>query len=89
MYCAVKVCVPAFSFAVAKVAFPPVKATVPRTVAPSMNATLPEMVPATLELTDAVNVTVWPKRDGFKEDERFVVVDAVFTVCVVVPELAR
>lgn len=55
----------------------------------SLNVMLPEIVPATLELTDAVKVTVWPKVERFNKDERVVVVAAVFTGCVVATELAR
>lgn len=80
---------PAFSFDVEKVALPADEVTVPSEVVVSLKVMLPEIVPATLELTDAVKVTVWPKAEGLNKDERVVVVAAVFTGCVVATELAR
>ena len=55
---------PAFSFDVEKVALPADEVTVPSEVVVSLKVMLPEIVPATLELTDAVKVTVWPKAEG-------------------------
>jgi hypothetical protein len=79
---------PAFSFDVGKVALPADEVTVPSEVVVSLKVMLPEIEPATLELTDAVKVTVWPKVEGFNKDERVVVVATVFTGCVVATEIA-
>jgi len=53
----------------------------PITVAPSRKFTVPAGLPApgAVTVTVAVNVTDWPKTDGFTEDARVVLVFALFT----------
>src|SRR6185437_13762631 len=68
---------------VLKVAIPPVSVPVPIGLAPSRNVTVPVGVPApgaTAE-TVAVNVTDWPKTDGFCDEVTSVAVLALFTTC--------
>jgi hypothetical protein len=69
---------------VVNVAVPPDSVPVPRVVVPSRNVTVPVGVPAPGETaaTVAVNVTLWPNTDGFREDARLVVVFALLTVWV-------
>ena len=65
-----------------KVATPlPFNVPVPRVVAPFLKVTVPLAVPAPGDaaLTVAVKVTDWPKTDGFTEDVKAVVVEALFT----------
>ena len=62
-------------------AFPPLITPEPSTLIPSLNVTDPVIVPAVAEVTVAVNVTVWPKTDGFAEAITDVEVTAS-TVCV-------
>jgi hypothetical protein len=66
------------------VARPPLNVRVARVVVPSLKATDPPGVPppGATALTVAVNVTDWPKADGFTDDVTAVVVLAWFTVCV-------
>jgi hypothetical protein len=68
-------CVPAVSELVASVATPPLIVPVPRDVAPSSKVT----VPVAPDGTVAVRVTPVPKVDGFGEDARATVLDALFT----------
>jgi len=56
-----------------------------RVVAPSVNLTVPVGTPEP-EVTVAVNVTDWPKVDGFGADVTPVLV-AIRTICAVVPLL--
>jgi hypothetical protein len=55
---------PVFRIDIEYVATPPVSVTVASLVVPFINVTVPVGVPAA-ELTIALNVTVWPKADGF------------------------
>jgi hypothetical protein len=71
---------------VPKVAVPPLSGAVPNTVVPFLNVTVPVGVPL-LELTVAVNVTACPTLDGFCDEVSVVVVTALLTFCVTVPEL--
>ena len=61
----------------------------PSGVVPSLNVTEPVGAPAPGEATAtlAVKVTFWPAPDGLTEDVTEVVVAAVLTTCVCVPEL--
>ena len=58
-------------------------------VAPSKKFTVPVGVPApgAVAVTVAVNVTDWPKTDGFAEETTAVLVAAWFTVCVIAGEV--
>jgi hypothetical protein len=68
-YCAVIECDPCTSADVMNVAFPPAPTVpIPREVIPSKNVTVPLIVPAVAEETVAVNVTLVPAVDGFKDD---------------------
>jgi hypothetical protein len=72
---------------VLNVAVSPLSVPVPKVVVPSMNVTVPVGVPAPGDTaaTVAVNVTDWPKTEGFTEEEakpRLVVVAAWLTVWV-------
>ena len=64
---------------------PPLIGTVPSVAAPSLKVTLPVGVPEPdAGLTVAVNLTDWPKADGFSEDTTAVLVPAglpALTVC--------
>ena len=66
---------------VENVATPPLKVPVPIVAAPSLNVTVPVGVPApgAVAVTVAVNVTDWPKTDGFAELPRAVEVLALLT----------
>ncbi len=64
---------------VANVATPFASVPVPMVLAPSINATEPVAV---LGLTVAVNVTLCPKADGFKDEVTAMLLEALFTVCV-------
>ena len=66
---------PTASELVVKLAVPPDTVPVPSVVAPSVNVTVPVGVPGEVELTVAVNVTVWPKTLGLAEDANAVVVE--------------
>jgi hypothetical protein len=74
---------------VAKVACPPESVFVLSAVAPSLKITVPVGVPdpGTVALTVAVNVTDWPKTDGFAEDVAAIVLLALLTTCVKVGEV--
>jgi hypothetical protein len=63
--------------------------TVAIVVEPSLKTTLPVgvPVPGAIDLTVAVNVTLWPKVEGFRDDVSVVDVEARFTVCVSVGEV--
>jgi hypothetical protein len=73
---------PAASEAVDIDAVPEVKLTVPKVVAESRKVTVPLAVPVNRGVTVAVNVTVWPNIDGFKELVTALELVASFTVCV-------
>jgi hypothetical protein len=66
-------------------------ATVASVVAPSLNVTDPPGVPAPPPeaLTAAMNVTDWPKTDGFVDDVTTVELGEAFTVCDVEALLER
>ena len=62
-------CTPAPSPEVVNVAVPPFSEPGPSTMAPSLNVTVPVGVPEPVAgCTVAVNVTAWPKADGFSEE---------------------
>ena len=80
LYTAVIVGIPAPREEVEKEVTPPTRAEPPRALVPLLKVTLPEGVPPE-ELTAAVNVTDWPKVDGFKfEVTAVAVVSLTFTV---------
>ncbi len=64
---------------VVKMVVPEPSVPVPRVVVPSLKVTVPVGVPPEL-VTVAVNVTDWPKTDGFALDVRAVVVLTVEVV---------
>jgi hypothetical protein len=75
-----------------EVAEPPDRATGEPKFTPSItNCIEPDGVPGlgALAVTLAVNVTDWPKTDGFADEETVVVVEAWLTVCVNVPVLVE
>ena len=80
---------PTDSDEVVKVALPAAKPAVPSVVAPSRNVTVPVGVPepGKSALTVAVNVTAWPKTDGFAEEATVVELFARLTVCVMAVEV--
>ena len=55
--------------------------TVPKALDPSKNVTEPRKLPPGFAAIVAVNVIVSPVRDGFREDDRVVVVETAFNVC--------
>jgi hypothetical protein len=59
---------PAARVDVENVAVPELKLKVASVAAPSINETVPDAAPPSDVDTDAVNVIVWPKTDGLKED---------------------
>jgi hypothetical protein len=77
-------CDPRASKDVLNVAFPPISGLEPKEVAPSFKVTVPVGVPlpGATTATVAVNVTAWPKCDGFGEEVSVVVVADLLTVCV-------
>lgn len=77
-------CEPTESVDVENVAWPELSVPVPRVVAPSLKVTVPAGVPAPGATADtvAVNVTDWPKTEGFAVDDSDVDVLAWFTLCV-------
>jgi hypothetical protein len=68
LYTAVIECVPTGRVEVVYLAIPPLSAPVFNVVVPSLNITVPDGVPAVEDFTVAVNVTDWPKIEGFSED---------------------
>src|SRR6201987_1793172 len=62
------ICVPPASLEVVNFAIPLLSAPVPSVVVPSLNVTVPVGVPEVVAFTVAVNVTAWPKVDGFSEE---------------------
>jgi hypothetical protein len=84
LYTAVMLWEPAPSDEVLNVAVPPPIVPVPKVVVPSLNVTVPVGIPAPGDTgtTVAVNVTDWPKSDGFNDEVRPVVVFAWLTVWV-------
>ena len=86
-YVAVIECGPTESAVVESLnALPPSRETGDPKFVPSMwNCTLPVGAPAPGDTgaTVAVNVTPWPKREGFADEVRTIVVSALPTVCVI------
>jgi hypothetical protein len=81
-YSAVMAWVPVERLDVLKAACPDeLRVPVPIGAPPSLNVTLP-VRPATLEVTRAVKVTIWPATAGFLDELTLVEVDALLTVCV-------
>jgi len=80
---------PTDSEEVANVALPELKLAVPRVEAPSRKVTVPVGVPVAggTALTVAVNVTAWPKTDGFTDDVTVVELAALPTVWVMAAEV--
>jgi hypothetical protein len=76
LYCTVMECAPAVRLAVVSVALPaaPIVTGAPICVAPSKNVAVPVIVPAVAEVTVAVNITLAPTVDGFRDDVTVVVV---------------
>ena len=68
---------------VANVAMPPLKVPVPIGLPPSRKVTVPVGVPAPGATADtvAVNVTDWPKTEGFADEVTVVEVLALLTTC--------
>ena len=81
------VCVATTSDDVAKVALPLDRLAVPSVTDPSRNVTVPVAVPLNCGVTVAVNVTAWPKRDGFTDDVTVVELEAFLTVCVIAADV--
>jgi len=54
---------------------------VPKAVAPLVNVTVPVVLVGSV----AVRVTDWPKMEGFREEARASVGEALVTICVAVP----
>ena len=79
-YTTVMLWFPIASVEVESVAVPPESVFVAKVVAPSLKVTEPVGVPPE-DVTVAVNVTVWPWVDGFKEEVTAVEVDALWTTC--------
>lgn len=82
---------PAASVEVVSVATPPLNKPVPRIADPLLKVTVSPLggVPD-VELTVAVNVTAWPTNEGFSEEFRVVVVEAMifwFRIADVLPVL--
>ena len=73
---------PTASAEVVNVAMSPLSVPVPIGLPPSRNVTVPVGVPApgATGETVAVNVTDWPKTDGFTDEVTVVVVSALLTV---------
>ena len=71
------------------VAWPELRVLVASAVAPSLKMTVPVGVPVAgaVAVTVAVNVTNWPKTEGLAEEATAVVVLALLTVWVKLPEL--
>jgi hypothetical protein len=73
--------VPALKAAVEKVALPPESVAVPRVLELSRYVTVPVGVPLPeTGLTVAVNVTVWPKTDGFNDEVTVVVLPEAISI---------
>jgi hypothetical protein len=79
LYVAVIVSDPRASIVVVKVATPPDNCAPPRDFVPDLNDTDPVGVPEPLGVIVTVKVTDWPNVDGFLDDVRDAVVDALFT----------
>jgi hypothetical protein len=73
---------PAASVAVDIEAVPELKLAVPNVIAESRKVTVPVAVPVNCGVIVAVNVTVWPKIDGFNELATVLALVALFNVCV-------
>jgi hypothetical protein len=89
LYTVVIECDATLSDAVVKVVEPELKVPLPSVVAPSLNVTVPLGVPApgNVALTVAVKVTDCPNTDGLDEEATAVLLLALLTVCVTVPEV--
>jgi hypothetical protein len=86
-YTALMLCFPLASADVLKVAVPVLsRVPVPTVVLPCWTLTVPVGTPID-EVTVAVNVTSWPTPDGFGEEPSTVRVEALFTVCVSLPDV--
>jgi hypothetical protein len=74
---------------VANVALPELNVAVPSVEAPSRKVTVPDGVPVAgaTALTVAVNVTDWPKTDGFTDEVTVVELPALPTVWVIAAEV--
>ena len=76
---------------VVNVATPLTSVPEPKLVVPSMKLIEPVGVGPPVEggagVTVAVNVTAWPRLEGFTEEVRVVVVLACWTVCVIASEV--
>ena len=74
---------PTVSAEVVKVAMPPLSVPVPMGLPLSTNVTVPVGVPAPggPAETVAVNVTDWPKTEGFADEPTVVVVLVLLTTC--------
>jgi hypothetical protein len=64
-------CVPTVSVEVVNFAIPLLSVLEPNVVVPSLKVTVPVGVPV-VDFTEAVNVTDWPKIEGFSEDDNAV-----------------
>lgn len=71
--------VPTFNELMVRLAWPLARVTVPKTLDPCWKVTVPVGAPPYSPATVAVNVKGCPKRDGFCEDVRVVVVFALVT----------
>jgi hypothetical protein len=80
---------PTINEEVANVALPELKVAVASVAAPSRKVTVPVGVPdpGDTALTVAVNVTDWPKTDGFTELVTVVELFDLLTVCVMAAEV--
>ena len=76
-------CGPVARAVVANVAMPPLNVPVPIGLPPSRNVTDPVgvPVPGATAVTVAVNVTDWPKTEGFSDEVTAVAVLALLTTC--------
>jgi hypothetical protein len=75
LYVAVTVLVPAGKADVIRLALPPARFTVPSVVVPAVNVTVPTGTTVG-DFTVALNVTLCPGTDGFREEVTVVVVVA-------------
>lgn len=76
---AFRLCVPAARALVVKLAKPPERVPDPSCTAPSKKFTVPLGDPSG-EVTVAVNVTLPPKTEGFRDDDKLEAVGAEFTI---------
>jgi hypothetical protein len=64
---------------VVKLAAPPLSAMVPKVALPSLNVTLPVGVPDVVEVTVAAKVTACPIIEGFCDEPKDKIVEALLT----------